>query len=94
MKRETSPFNVKRSQRPFRKRAPTAVGGRPINEEGEIQGPGQQPFPLSFKDKLLESEKEIMGTDDDLDFDNDDVVIDNNGAIPSISFSKESKNSW
>lgn len=51
------------------------------------------PQPMSFKDKLMEDqllvEKDLAGTDDDLDFDSGNVVVEMAGSIPSISFSQK-----
>ncbi|KAH9726006.1 DUF4283 domain-containing protein [Citrus sinensis] len=49
------------------------------------------PPPLSFKDKLMEDqnelEEEILGREEDLEFEPEDVIVEDKNSIPSISFS-------
>lgn len=48
---------------------------------------------MSFQDKLLEDhqaeeEEEMMNREEDLNVDDEDVVVERDGQIPSISFSQ------
>ncbi|KAH9670348.1 reverse transcriptase domain-containing protein [Citrus sinensis] len=59
-----------------------------------IEGDDEDNPPLvSFKDKLMEThdtmEEDLMGKEDDLVFDLEDVVIETEGHLPSISFSQK-----
>lgn len=51
------------------------------------------PNPLSFKDMLMEDrkelEEELTRREEDLEFEQEDVVIENRGLLPSISFSQQ-----
>ncbi|XP_015380884.1 uncharacterized protein LOC107174472 [Citrus sinensis] len=53
----------------------------------------EDPLSLSFKDKLMEDqndgEEELLGREEELEFDPEDVVISERGSIPSISFSEK-----
>ena len=54
---------------------------------------GDNPPPVSFRDKLLETrmemEEEFMGKEEDIDIDIGDVVIEREGFLLAISFSQK-----
>lgn len=56
------------------------------------------PNPLSFKDMLMEDrkelEEELTRREEDLEFEQEDVVIENRGLLPSISFSQQLAKPW
>lgn len=68
----------------------------PVKEKCRMHGEDEDnPNLLSFKDMLMEDQKdleeELTGREEDLDFDQEDIVIENEGQLPSnLLFAKDS----